>query len=265
MLWLIGLNLSTKVKLIKLPNMCKIYNSKNYWKYLSMMALIVFSLSTKAANRFWISTTAANWNNTSNWITTSVGAGGASVPRNADVAIFNVLANGDCNTNAVVNVQGFNINGYTGTISQNANTITIGNAGFNQNSGTFAGGTVNMTVNTAAFTLSGGTFTSTSANLSVGGSQGSTTIFTHSAGTFNYNNGTVVFNPKVPGCVAGSYAIDVIPNTVFYDLTINGTQGCGNLANLTSAGADNLDVSNNFSAEEGVYFNDIYTLRCKLF
>ncbi len=212
-----------------------------------------FIFNYQAANRFWISTTAANWNNTANWSTTSGGAGGASVPGNADVAIFNVLANGDCNINAVVNVQGFTINGYTGTISQNANTITIGNAGFNQNSGTFAGGTVNMTVNTAAFALSGGTFTSTSANLSVGGSQGSTTIFTHSAGTFNHNNGTVVFNPQVPGCVAGSYNIDVIPSTVFYDVTINGTQSCGNLANFTTGAGDFIDVVNNFTHNDGVF------------
>jgi hypothetical protein len=218
-----------------------------------MIALIAFSLSTKAANRFWIATTSANWNSTANWSTTSGGVGGASVPTNTDVAIFNVLANGDCNINAIVNVQGFQINGYTGIISQNANSITIGNAGFSQNSGTFSGGTVNISVVASTFNLAGGIFTSTTANLSIGGSQGSTTIFTHSAGTFNHNNGTVIFNPQVPGCVAGTYNIDVIPTTVFYNVTLSGTQSCGNLANISTAGGDNIDAANNFTHNDGVF------------
>ena len=46
----------------------------------------------------------------------------------------------------------------------------------------------------------------------------------------------------MPGCVAGSYAIDVIPSTVFYDVTINGTQSCGNFANFTTGAGDIIDV-----------------------
>ena len=208
--------------------MNKIYISKNCLKLLSILALIVFSISTQAANRFWIATTSSNWNSISNWSTISGGAGGASVPGNSDVAIFNNLANGDCNINAAVNVQGFTINGYIGAISQNANTIAIGNAGYSQNAGNFIGGTSNITITASAFTLSGGTYTSTTASLNVGGSQGSATIFNHSAGTFNHNNGLTIFDPQVPGCVAGSYTIDVIPSTAFFNVTISGSQSCGN-------------------------------------
>ena len=229
------------------------YKNKFYLGILSLFALLLLNLKADAANRYWIATTASNWNSTSNWSTTSGGASGASVPGNSDVAIFNNLANGDCNINAVVNVQGFTINGYSGSISQNANTMAIGNAGFNQNAGNFIGGSANITISASTFTLSGGTFTSTSANLSIGGSQGSTTIFTHAAGTFIHNNGTVVFNPQVPGCVAGSYNIDVIPATAFYNITLNGTQSCGNLANITTAGGDNIDAANNFTHTDGVF------------
>jgi hypothetical protein len=229
------------------------YKLKPLLSILSLFALFLLNTHANAANRYWIATTASNWNSTSNWSTTSGGAGGASVPGNADVAIFNTLANGDCNINVAVNVQGFTINGYAGTISQNANTIAIGNAGFNQNSGNFTGGSANITITAATYTLTGGSFTSTSANLTIGGSQGSTTIFNQTAGTFNHNNGTVVFSPQVPGCVAGSYTIDIIPATVFYNITLNGTQSCGNLANITTGGGDNIDATNNFTHTDGVF------------
>ncbi|HRG58857.1 MAG TPA: hypothetical protein PK323_07835, partial [Bacteroidia bacterium] len=230
-----------------------IYSFKKQLKLILLLFLMQLSIKNYAANRFWIATTASNWNSTANWSTTSGGAGGASIPGNADVAIFNNLANGDCNINTNVNVQGFTISGYSGIINQNANTIVIGNAGFNQNSGFFVGGSVNITITASTYSLTGGTFTSTTANLSIGGSQGSTTIFTHSAGTFNHNNGTVVLNPQVPGCVAGSYNIDVIPATQFYNLTLNGTQSCGNLANFTTGAGDNLQVNNDLTHNDGVF------------
>ncbi len=107
-----------------------------------LMLLPVFSFS---ANRFWIAGVASNWNNTANWSTTSGGAGGASVPGAADIAIFNASGNGNYSIDAIVNVDGFQITGYSGIISQNAIAITIGATGFSQNSGTFTGGTANIT------------------------------------------------------------------------------------------------------------------------
>ncbi|MBI2270660.1 MAG: hypothetical protein HYU69_09945 [Bacteroidetes bacterium] len=151
-----------------------------------------------SANRYWVSASASNWNNTANWSTNSNSPGGASVPGASDVAIFDGAGsnNGDCTIDAVVNVAGFSITGYTGIISQGANTITIGSSHFSMSSGTFTGGSSNITINGGTFSLNGGTFLSTSANLSVGGSWNSNvTIFTHSGGTFSHNNGTLIFDP----------------------------------------------------------------------
>lgn len=53
------------------------------------------------ANRFWVGGT-GNWSNTARWSTTSGGAGGASVPGAADVAIYD--ANSDAGSNFTATV-----------------------------------------------------------------------------------------------------------------------------------------------------------------
>lgn len=52
------------------------------------------------ADRYWIAGSAANWNDTANWSTTSGGSSGASVPGSGDVAIFDANGLGDCRFNA---------------------------------------------------------------------------------------------------------------------------------------------------------------------
>lgn len=51
------------------------------------------------ADRYWIASTAQNWNNTSYWSTTSGGSGGASVPGSSDHAHFDLNGVGECQLN----------------------------------------------------------------------------------------------------------------------------------------------------------------------
>src|SRR5580700_8337032 len=130
---------------------------------LLLVTAICFSKSTSAA-RFWVATSASNWNNTANWSASSGGIGGSSVPGAADDVNFDNNGLGNCTIDATVSVKSFTVAaGYTGTISQGTNTIaTSTTATFS--GGIFSGGSANITI-TGAFTLSGTNFTSTSAIL----------------------------------------------------------------------------------------------------
>jgi len=204
---------------------------------LALALLAGLAPRAEAANRYWIATSGANWNNTANWSATSGGTGGASVPGNNDVAFFDGAggANGDCNINATVNVGGsggLNIgSGYGGTITQGAFTITVGSTGWTQAGGTFTGSAAGMTLN-GAFALSGGTFNA--------GSQTITIIdksWTVSGGTLNPQTSTVKFQVQTTdiAVITGSHALN---NAIFYSnygsgnsvliavgttLTVNGT------------------------------------------
>ena len=152
-----------------------------------------------AADRYWIATSAANWNNTANWSLSSGGTGNAGVPGAGDVAIFDGAggANGDCNIDATVSQTtggGFNIgSGYSGTISQGAVTITVGSTGWTQAGGTFNGGSNPININ-GPVALSGGTFTSTSGTLTLNAA-----TWTSNTGTptFNANGGKVVLSRAI--------------------------------------------------------------------
>ena len=79
------------------------------------------------ANRYWVASTASNWNNTANWSTTSGGAGGASVPGSSDDVIFDSNGSGSCNVDSDVDVLSFNFGGYTGTFSASSYTFSVAN------------------------------------------------------------------------------------------------------------------------------------------
>ena len=84
------------------------------------------------ANRFWVGGT-GTWDttDTANWSATSGGAGGASVPTNADAAIFNANSGGGTVTIDAVSVDclTLNVSAFTGTFAFGTNKIVIvGNA-----------------------------------------------------------------------------------------------------------------------------------------
>jgi hypothetical protein len=210
-----------------------------------LLLLLSFANMGVAAPRFWVSAAASNWNNMANWSATSGGAGGVAVPVGADVVTFDGNGLGNCTINANVGITSINISGYTGTISQGANTIAVSTTA-TFSSGTFTGGSANITI-TGVFTLSGAAFTSTTATLEFDNNA----VF--SSGSFLHNNGTVLFNTNIAGeTISGtspafyvldfagnnrSYTISSLPDiTVANNLIISGA----GFINLVSG---NIDVS----------------------
>jgi hypothetical protein len=170
-----------------------------------ILILLLTSMHSNAADRYWVGTNAnKNWNTTTNWSTTSGGASGASVPGTADDVYFTSSNLGELILDVNINVRKFTINsGYTNNISQNGKTIVVGAGGMILNDGTFTGNTGNITVY-GIFTLAGTNFTSTANTLLINGN------YTKSSGTFSHNNGTVTFLGTIT--ITGS--------TNFYDLNL---------------------------------------------
>jgi hypothetical protein len=112
-------------------------------KLLTILTCLFISLSGSAANRYWVGPAASNWNNVSNWSTTSGGSPGASVPGSSDAVFFDLGGSGNCSIDATVNVAAITVlASYAGAISQNANTIAVsGAAAFS--GGSFTGGSAN--------------------------------------------------------------------------------------------------------------------------
>jgi hypothetical protein len=152
------------------------------------LLLLLTSMHSNAADRYWVGTNAnKNWNTITNWSTTSGGASGASVPGTADDVYFTSSNLGELILDVNINVRKFTINsGYTNNISQNGKTIVVGAGGMILNDGTFTGNTGTITIN-GIFTLAGTNFTSTVTNLQINGN------YTKSSGLFLHNNGLVTF------------------------------------------------------------------------
>src|SRR3954462_2367184 len=117
---------------------------KKYWKVFALFIFILTSISSDlhATKRFWIAATAKSWATTSpktNWAATSGGASNASIPGSSDTAVFDGNGTGNCILDVAVNVKRIQVEGgYTGTIGQTTNTITIGTSGANFSGGNFS-------------------------------------------------------------------------------------------------------------------------------
>jgi hypothetical protein len=204
---------------------------KNTSRCFCIALLITSSLHVHAANRYWVGLLPGNWSSTLNWSSSSGGLGGSSVPAAGDNVFFDggasplFLDNGNCTIDVAVSVTSITVSsGYTGTISQGANTIAVsGTASFG--GGTFTGGSANITI-TGVFTLSATTFTSTTAILELQNNAAFT------GGSFAHNNGEVQFNAPSAQTISGT-------SPVFYTLEIVGT---GHATNLSSTG--NINVLN---------------------
>jgi Secretion system C-terminal sorting domain len=191
-----------------------------------------------SAARFWVAAGPSNWNNTANWSNVSGGAGGFSVPGAADAVTFNNSRNGNCTIDVPVNVLNITVNGYTGTITQGANTIsTVNNASFS--SGTFTGGSANITIG-GIFTLAGTTFTSTTGILEFDGNA----VFT--SATFINNNGTVRFNATggattITGTSPAFYILEFVGEGFTYAINSVGNMTVSKSLNLSGALFYNLN------------------------
>ena len=130
---------------------------------------------------------------------------------------------------------------FTGAFAQTGGTFTWGDgtlttsAAFTQSGGTFNGGTGTVDLN-SDFTLSGGTFVSTTGNLQVG------RVFTHTAGgTFNHNNGTVVYD-------GGSRTMNVSTVEMFNNFTVTATTA----TTFTIAAGDTIVVWGTLTLTDGL-------------
>jgi hypothetical protein len=217
----------------------------------ALLFALTSSLTGRAANRYWIAGATANWNSTANWSATSGGAGGAGIPAAGDVANFDNNGLGNCNINTSITISSLVINaGYTGTITQSANPITISGAV------TFAGGTFDGSASTmtigGAITLSGTNFMLPSTLNLNGGS------LTYTAGTLdpNTNSSTAVFGAGQT--ITGSFALNNVTfnNTTPWGmtftlpagsvLTINGNMAMTGTNALTFSGGT-IDLLGNLS------------------
>jgi uncharacterized protein (AIM24 family) len=210
-----------------------------FWS-LSLLSLLFFLISeVQAESRYWVASSASNWNNTSNWSATSGGSGGSSVPGSSDDVYFDSARIGNCSIDATVNMNSMSISGYTGTITQQTGiTITI-TTSFSQSSGTFAGGDSAIDIN-GNFSLSGGTFTSTSGVLSVAGN------WSHpSSGTFTNNSGTITFDGS------SWTSSDVNTTETFYNLTLNKSNTA---YYVTIAYGDTFKITGALSLTRGYFY-----------
>nr|MBA3971960.1 hypothetical protein [Bacteroidota bacterium] len=195
---------------------------------LALLFIIGSSTYLSAADRYWIATATSFWNTTASWSTTSGGTSGASVPGFGDIAIFNSAKVGSCTINAAVIVAGFDVRtGYSGTISQGANTITIGTSNAIFTAGTFTGGSVAITCN-GTFTLQGTSFTSTSDTLHM------KSTVTNTSGTFTHNLGVVKFNATTA---------QTIPSWTFQNIVTTGTRA----ANSITLASGTVTISGTFT------------------
>ncbi|MBS1662799.1 MAG: T9SS type A sorting domain-containing protein [Bacteroidetes bacterium] len=176
---------------------------------LSILSLLfIATQSASAANRYWIASSAANWNNTANWSISSGGGSGASVPGASDVAIFDNNGLGNCTITGALTISGLTLySGYTGAILQGANNITIsGAASFG--GGVFTGGSATITFN-GNVTLSGTGFVFPAQTIMNGGS------WTYTSGLLNTttNSSTVTF----------ASGLTITGNETFNNLTFTNT------------------------------------------
>lgn len=149
--------------------------------------------------RYWTGNTGNGlWSDVNNWSLSSGGSSiGATVPTSSSNVRFdgatnpNGSSNVACNIDVAVDIESITINGYTGTITQGNNNVTIGTGGFSQNNGAFTAvtsptGTNPITIN-GSFTSSGGTFNAGDGNINFGGNA------TFNGGTFNGEDGELIF------------------------------------------------------------------------
>ncbi len=195
-------------------------------------------LPAKAANRYWIASSGASFNSSTNWSATSGGTGGASVPGSSDIAIFNGAnsSNGSCQLNFVISVLGITTtSAYTGHIIQQYDQMSVGSSGISFGGGSFdaSDDLINIEGNLA---ISGGSFRLSSGITELEGS------FTHSGGRLFHNDGLLTFT----GTSNVSY--DVPASDTFHSISMD-RSGSGD--KLTLASDDSMVILDDLTLGSG--------------
>jgi len=202
------------------------------------------------SNMHWVASSNSVWSNAANWSTAAGGPGGAGIPTAADAVYFESNKVTNCTIDMNATMYSLNIQtGYTGTISQGTNPVTVGStATFGD--GIFQGGSGNVAV-TGPFTISGAKFTAPSSTLDLKGN------FSLTAGTFTHNNGTL----RLSG-TNGKQTITSSTVNTFNNITVTNTSAATGASIESSQNlAGVLTLGNNvvFDAD-GNSNNAIFTL-----
>jgi hypothetical protein len=200
-----------------------------------------WTLGTLNGNRYWVAPTNSNSTLAANWSASSGGAGNAGVPILGDAIFFDGAANSNCVLDS--DLTAFNLTvspAFAGTITQGTNIITVNND-VTFSGGTFLGGAADIIVN-GNFLVSGTSFTAPSLSLNVKGN------FSVTSGTFNHNNGTVVFS----GANGTAQTITSATATTFNNITATNTSatpGISVQSNQNLKGVLTLGSNVNFDAD----------------
>ena len=230
------------------------------------MIFFAFPAISSAATYSWDDGAAgnSNWSDCDNWTSNTC-------PGSADIAQFDSTSNASATLDPAFagSVQGVNITSdYSGTITQQIDTLTIGTANFAQGGGTWEQGTTTFDINDGDFVVSGGTFNAGAGTSTIGhhATISGGTVTASSARIFEFdgssNDASVVTCtgdfPYIAnvntasqgadftigaGCAATSSSITLGFNA---DLTINGTS--------TYTGSS-LTTEGEFTVNSGGYFN----------
>jgi hypothetical protein len=143
-------------------------------------------LGTQGEVRYWVAPSNSTSDLSANWSLTAGGPGNAGVPTSLDAVIFDGTSDANCALSSNLTAAAFTVNsGFTGTITQGINTMTISSSA-TFGGGTFVGGTADISV--GSLSLSGTSFTSTASVLDI---KGDMNIL---GGSFIHNNGSVRFS-----------------------------------------------------------------------
>lgn len=195
--------------------------------------LLVASITSYSADRYWVAMASGSWNLSTNWSATSGGPGGASVPGANDVAIFNSGSVG-CMLVGNTSVGGITMSGYTGQLNMGGFTLTL--TGTNSlATGTLTSGTVSFN-NATSVTFSGTQFScivsGSASQVLFNGSTFSTSVtITKTGSTNDTGTGGNTFNGNVSIINAGTGSL-ILTNTNT-DRFFNGatfTSSNGNIA-----------------------------------
>jgi hypothetical protein len=233
---------------------------------LILLLLIAISYHFSIAqSRFWVASSASNWNNTANWSTTSGGAGGASVPSSGNLAVFNAGSTSNCTLDIAPTVGGITMTGYTGTINLSGNTLTtIGTNTFTNGTITNSGASASLTLNTTLTTTFSGTIigvavTGTTGSINFNGSTFSSTVdITKTNNVTDTGDGGNTFNGAITLTHTGtnSWRMGNVNPDVFnstLSLNVNNT-GSFSLARTAAANQFKGNVSIVYNALGDVIF-----------
>lgn len=214
---------------------------------------------TTFSQRYWVATTASNWNNTANWSATSGGAGGASVPGAGVAAIFNSSGTGNCTLDIAPTIGSISISGYTGTINLNGRTLTISGT----TALTFSSGTISNTGAAASVVLSttaATTFNGTTISPNISGTAGSITFSGGSTfgGTVTLSAANILLNGTTSSVNTFNGTTTLTKTGTGNDLGTGGNRFNGTTSLINTATSGTFETANNYFD----IFNGNLTLTC---